>query len=803
MLDCDPKHNHATPQEMERRLKELDFTFGSYSTFSGGRRYVLPITRFIHPAEYAVLQAHISKMLGEDTHDPCIKVPSQPYFTPTRQPDEQPFYSWHLSDDGPYDVNDTLQFLAKTGKSVVSAVQPSTGDTSGGGGLLEEARRRAAARVLAGPEDVPDFEPVENHEWIKKRCGFMAHCETNAATLGEQEWYAWLSVIGRCKNGKVLAHQIGGVYPGYDHGETDSKLQQALSASGPRTCADIETRSPEAKAACATCPLRGKITSPIELGKPDPATAPPEEVREDMMARAKARISRAEGDLQRARKAAADAEASLAKLKDRVRFAAGDKTEHDRRELAEAKYRLEDLKKNAKKAEKDLDAANKMERAIASMAGADPATVQRLKLSGTGRAEASHFNIAVVLANDPKYSGGKIWWDEFRGHVVLEDCPVDDNLETTINIDLQGRYNMLKNRTAEVSEILAHQAKNNRRHPVREYLRSLQWDQTERLPNLMQEGFGCTGDPNYLSEVGVRILLSAVARVLHPRTRTNTDGEEGGPGCKVDTMLVLVGAQGLYKSMCFKALVPKKTWFSDTRIDLLSKDAFAQIQGKWIYEVQEVDSQQKAEHSSLIKAFLSSDTDNFRKVWGRNSADSLRQLILVGTTNHEEFLSDPTGDRRFVPVSVVKSNPQWVRKNRDQLWAEAVVRYDRGDIWWWETHSEAEGRRKEAAAVFYEQDPWTYRVKAYLNNLPRERVEKEKGVVLSELLEWAVLIPTAQLDKNKKSRMCSVLRNLGCVRTRVGTGATREYRWSVPPDLLSSTVTKREESPITTELPEA
>lgn len=802
-LDCDPKHLHAPPEKMQAALKSLDISFSTYSTWSGGRRYILPISRPVTPAEYAVLHPYVSKLLGgagmnrdastSFTHDPCIKIPSQPYFTPTRTPDVEGVVAHWVSDEGPYDVDDALRSLARQGK--VPAAAPVFHATAPNpNGLFAKVLQQAEARKAAGDDggfSLPSMEAIENYDWISRRCGFVTHCETNAATLGEQEWYAWLSLVGRCKDGRAIAHRVSSVYPGYSVGETDNKLTQATTASGPRTCADIATRSPEAAAACAACPFNGQITSPIVLGKPDASEASPEEVKEDLLSRSQLRINKAETELANARKRFAEIEGEIAGLKRKIQFAPREDTAAiEGKALAEKRFEHDDAKRKVKFCEKELDAARAALRSFSKADAADPATFDGLTKSTLGRPENSHHNVRNVLASDPAYRE-RIWYDGFRERVMIGDRGIDDDMESDINLDLQGRYNFPKMPTKDVSEILRTQAKKNFKHPVREYLRGLKWDGVPRLASLMKEGFGAVGDELYLAEVGTRILISAVARVLEPRQKRQVEDEddnnmEGGPGCKVDTMLVLVGGQGRYKSECFKRLLGKnRGWFSDTRIDLFSKDAFQQIRGKWIYEVQEMDSQQTAEKSSLIKAFLTSDVDNFRKAYGRNAEDNLRQLILVGTTNHDEFLSDPTGDRRFVPVSVTIANPRWIGKHRDQLWAEAVMLYDKGEAWWWETGSEAEQRRRDAAAAYHEQDPWLVKVLGYLANVTVEKHEREKGIAVEELLEYCVMVQTGQLDKAKRNRMSNVLRALHGKRRQVEVSGRRIYKWQMPEKLLA------------------
>lgn len=83
-----------------------------------------------------------------------------------------------------------------------------------------------------------------------------------------------------------------------------------------------------------------------------------------------------------------------------------------------------------------------------------------------------------------------------------------------------------------------------------------------------------------------------------------------------------------------------------------------------------------------IKFFITRFDDKFRQSYGVNVENHPRGSIIVGTTNSEgDFLRDITGKRRFWPVYVSgdgKCKP-WNLKEVDQIWAEAIFRYNEGE----------------------------------------------------------------------------------------------------------------------------
>jgi hypothetical protein len=68
-----------------------------------------------------------------------------------------------------------------------------------------------------------------------RACSFMKHCEDNASTLSELEWYPWITNAIRCTGGREYIHQYSSSYPGYSKVRTDKKIAHALRDTGPMT----------------------------------------------------------------------------------------------------------------------------------------------------------------------------------------------------------------------------------------------------------------------------------------------------------------------------------------------------------------------------------------------------------------------------------------------------------------------------------------------------------------------------------------------------------------------------------------
>jgi putative DNA primase/helicase len=293
-------------------------------------------------------------------------------------------------------------------------------------------------------------------------------------------------------------------------------------------------------------------------------------------------------------------------------------------------------------------------------------------------------------------------------------------------------------------------------HPVRDWLNELKWDRKHRIDDFLVRVADAKDTP-YVRAVTKNFFLSAVARIF-------------SPGTKVDAMLILEGEQNSGKSTLFKILTGED-WFFDSAFDVGSKDSYQILRRKWILEWAELDGLTRAE-LSRVKAFMSSAKDTYRPTYGKQAIDVPRQCVFVGTVNPDGagYLNDPTGERRFWPVTVGRVDLKTVRDEREQLWAEAVVRYRRNEKW----HL-LETRLLEAAAKETEsrriRDPWEHDVRRWLKKNDREG----KGVTTEELLGGAVKMLSDRRTKADQMRMARALRVIGWTVVKRRTDGARYY----------------------------
>ena len=300
-------------------------------------------------------------------------------------------------------------------------------------------------------------------------------------------------------------------------------------------------------------------------------------------------------------------------------------------------------------------------------------------------------------------------------------------------------------------------------HPVQGYLTGLAWDGVPRLDLVATELLHAEPDELVTTMVR-RWFIGAVARALNP-------------GCQVDTALVLVGDQGRKKSSFFRALAG--AWFGDTEIKIGDKDAYGQIHLNWITEWGEIDRVTSQRHAGEVKAFVSRRADTFRPPYGKTTATYPRSCVIVGSTNEGEFLSDPTGSRRFWVVRVRETiDADLVASLRDQLWAEAVAAYRSGEIHY--LLPEEDKARELAAEQYRARDAWEEVVDSWLEDRwAGHQIETGQRLLTSQvILRKALGLEPRDMDRAVAMRLGRVMAALGYAneRQRVPRQAADLYR---------------------------
>jgi predicted P-loop ATPase len=204
----------------------------------------------------------------------------------------------------------------------------------------------------------------------------------------------------------------------------------------------------------------------------------------------------------------------------------------------------------------------------------------------------------------------------------------------------------------------------NRFDPVCDYLAGLRWDDQQRLDTWVINYLGAEDTPLNRA-FGRKMLVAAVRRARRP-------------GCKFDYVPVLEGETRTGKSTAVCFLAGEKNFSDQPILHLDTRAQQEKIAGVWMYELGELAGMKRTDVETL-KNFLSRTEDNARPAYGRFRTDQPRRGIFVGTTNDDQYLRDPTGNARFWPIRTGDIDLEALRRDRDQLWAEAALAEEGGE----------------------------------------------------------------------------------------------------------------------------
>ena len=321
-----------------------------------------------------------------------------------------------------------------------------------------------------------------------------------------------------------------------------------------------------------------------------------------------------------------------------------------------------------------------------------------------GRSASARTMAAEVLRTDTRWKG-RLWFDNFRKIQMIGDRIWSDSDDQRVSEWLSRVYRV-EISGESLRPICTMIADDNRRDPLTEYLRGLVWDGTERIGSWLLWGMGATDTP-INRWIGQAWLVQAVARALRP-------------GCQADATLVLLGEQGEGKTSTLRELVG--AFWSESKIDIGNVPrCYQQAAAAWVHELGEMAQFLGSRmDQNEAKNFLTSPVDRFIPLHARATVYWERRCVFVGTTNRPEVLRDPTGARRFWPVEVGVAGP--IRRAevvalRDQLWAEAVHRYDAGDQYWLD--KSRWGELRSVQADYQQSDPWAEAVEQWIGEYAR------------------------------------------------------------------------------------
>ncbi len=300
-----------------------------------------------------------------------------------------------------------------------------------------------------------------------------------------------------------------------------------------------------------------------------------------------------------------------------------------------------------------------------------------LDVDKSGKPRLTARNLALIFHNDPALAG-KFTYNQFRHAVTANDALPWNSIDRTPrdftdadDAGLRNYFDLAYGLTGagKIADMFTQVAHEHITDDVRDYLEGLEWDGVARVDGLLVK-YLKADDTAYTRAVTRKTMVAAVARAMEP-------------GCKFDSVLTLVGAQGTGKSMFADILGGR--WYNDSIQTFNGKEAQEQLRGSWLVEIPEVDRFSTKFDSATVKQFITRRDDIFRESYGRRTASHPRRCVFIATTNNPDFLTDMTGNRRWWIVYCrakgrsLGADLGQLRRDRDQVWAEAKTLWQLGE----------------------------------------------------------------------------------------------------------------------------
>lgn len=373
-----------------------------------------------------------------------------------------------------------------------------------------------------------------------------------------------------------------------------------------------------------------------------------------------------------------------------------------------------------------------------------------------GLVALDQFALLQVKRRDPPWLSDKGEWNE------------GDDFQ--LGIYLANYYGLLIAAMGDIEKAVAQIARENGFNPVVDLFDACakNWDGQPRIDAAFSTYWGAKASP-YLAAVARMFFIGLAKRVYVP-------------GVKNDYAPVFEGGQGEGKSTTLSILGGE--WFADTPFRMGEKDSFLSIQGILIYEIAELEQFNRSEVTA-VKAFMSSQKDRYREPYGRRMKNQLRRTVFAGSTNEGQYFKDTTGNRRFWPVITGRLDLDGLRRDREQLFGEAVHRMNAGEKWY-PTKDEQNyliNPEQESREIW---DEWSGAVWDYLEaEDPTQFIvtgtKQRNRVTARELLTKALGFEIHKISNSKTEtmRISAIMRKYGWIKGRK-TDGSREYYYDRP-----------------------
>jgi hypothetical protein len=268
-----------------------------------------------------------------------------------------------------------------------------------------------------------------------------------------------------------------------------------------------------------------------------------------------------------------------------------------------------------------------------------------------------------------------VWWDDFLQEKVVDARRLMDSDMVEMRAWFDRAHwepvgaGLMRD---AVERVCAHR----RRNLAQEWSEGLVWDGVDRMEEFVRR----LGDVDSSGEVGEYEI--AVSRYMW----TSHGARLVSPGYQADAILVLKGDQGTGKSQAIRAISPViggvDTYKNVVIDDLINGDRAARVlKGCLVANLDELRGFSKREQAE-VKAALSRSRESYTPKYLETRHEYERTCMIYATTNEVAFLDDLSGNRRYHVLEAKKVDLDWLKENRDQLWAQGIAEFkSSGQAW--------------------------------------------------------------------------------------------------------------------------
>lgn len=397
-----------------------------------------------------------------------------------------------------------------------------------------------------------------------------------------------------------------------------------------------------------------------------------------------------------------------------------------------------------------------------------------------GKSAGSHLPTLTASVRRPDLCGFDLAYDSFEGRIMVAEGVIGDSTTrcmtdtdfTRIRKNLQQRAGFATIKVGDCRDVVELVAEEQMYDSAKQSLESLHWDGVPRIHLACVRYFDAEDTPQNRA-IGSYIFTAMAGRILQP-------------GVKADMVPVAVGGQGTRKSSTVAAMVPSPSQVTAIDLSRREDDILRRFKGKILVELAEL-SGLRTRDAEFIKQLISTQVDEWVEKYKTMPRQAPRRFIFFGTSNRDDFLVDPTGNRRWLPFRTGNCDPVAMAADREQLFAEGAEQFRRSGV----AHLLAEQLTRPMLEDFVAGDEWVPVIETWLDEGPgfegeglafKDAPIRRDEVTVREVLTGALRkdLTSPNTRRADEMRCADVLSRLGWRKARRHTAGRRENVWRRP-----------------------